>query len=47
MQAFADDRPRLLQRRSQRARIDAISNEKRMNLPPPFECLNTRTLAGI
>src|SRR5262249_11656370 len=42
MQAFAGDRPGLLPTRFQRALSTSISNEKRMNLLPPFECLNTR-----
>jgi len=42
MQAFAGDRPGLLPTRFQRTPNTSISNEKRMNLPSPFECRNTR-----
>src|SRR5215813_6084918 len=42
MQAFAGARSELLPTRVQRAPNTSISNEKRMNLPPPFECFNTR-----
>src|SRR5262245_60699307 len=42
MQAFAQDPPRLLPTGFNVALNNLISNKKRMNLAPLFECLNTR-----